>query len=235
MQEKKEKRQKGIQDTLEIEKKNHQEEVKKLNKSITDLKNQVTEKITLIERLKKEKEALSKRLAEVKDAFLNIFCGPKFRAAVNAIIERFNGDQNRFTVPQKNRIEESLSGEVTINDRKALGKDAVDVAKIITDDKAEWVYIPKEVDEIAEKKWDENQARLRAAADAVIRLSSTSGVKHFDQAGAAAIDEYLEIDGTSVDDIWEEASSKVGYWADYAKRELHNYTKGVSQSAQLRM
>lgn len=235
IQEEKNKRQKAIQDALENEKKNHQEEVKKLNKSITDLKNQVTEKITLIEKLKKEKEALSKRLAEVKDAFLNIFCGPKFRAAVNAIIERFNGDQNRFTVHQKNRIEESLSGEDTINDRKALGKDAVDVAKIITDDKAEWVYIPKEVDEIAEKKWDENQARLRAAADAVIRLSSTSGMKHFDAAGMEAIDAYLNTDTGHVDDIWDEAAGETGYWSEYAKKALYAYAQGEHIKTGLRL
>ena len=220
---------------MDAENKKHQEEVKKLNKSITDLKNQVTEKNTLIEKLKREKEALTKRLTEVKDAFLNIFCGPKFRSAVNAIIERFNGDQTRFTVPQKDRIEESLSGEKTINDRKALGKDAVDVAKIITDDKAEWFYIPKEVDEIAEKKWDENQARLRAAADAVIKMSKTSGMRNFEQEGKAAIDDYLEIDGTSVDDIWEEAAGETGYWSDYAKRALYNYANGESVKTGLKM
>lgn len=228
IQAEKNKRQKAIQDALDAENKKHQEEVKKLNKSITDLKNQVTEKNTLIDKLQREKEALTKRLKEVKDAFLNIFCGPKFRSAVNAIIERFNGDQTRFTVPQKDRIEESLAGEKTINDRKALGKDAVDVAKIITDDKAEWFYIPKEVGEIAEKKWDENQALLRAAADTVIKMSKTSGMRHFDAAGLATIDAYLSTDAGTVDDIWAEAAGETGYWSDYAKRALYAYVNGES-------
>ena len=159
---------------------------------------------------------------------MNIFCGPKFRSAVNAIIERFNGDQTRFTVPQKDRIEESLAGEKTINDRKALGKDAVDVAKIITDDKAEWFYIPKEVGEIAEKKWGENQALLRAAADTVIKMSKTSGMRHFDAAGLATIDAYLSTDAGTVDDIWAEAAGETGYWSDYAKRALYAYVNGES-------
>ena len=111
---------------------------------------------------------------------------------------------------------------------QALGKDAVDVAKIITDDKAEWFYIPKEVGEIAEKKWDENQALLRAAADTVIKMSKTSGMRHFDAAGLATIDAYLSTDAGTVDDIWAEAAGETGYWSDYAKRALYAYVNGES-------
>ena len=125
-------------------------------------------------------------------------------------------------------IETSLATEQTIDDRKGLGKDAVYIARIITEDHDKWVRIPAEVDQIAEKKWDENRAKLDAAAAAVIRMSNTSGMKNFDQAGRTAIDEYLKIEGASVDDIWDEASSKVGYWADYAKRALYAYAKGES-------
>lgn len=233
IQEEKEKSKTAVEDAINAENIKHQQKVNELNKSITDLKNQVKEKNTLIEKLRKEKEALRKRLSEVKEAFLNVLCGPKFRAAVNSIVERFNFDQTRFTDTQKGRIEDCMSGEKTIDNRKALGKDAVEVARIVTDDKEEWKYIPKEVDEIAEKKWEESQALLREAAEAVVRVSETPGKKYFNSDEKEAIDAYLNTDAGRIEDIWEEARGRIGNWADFAKRTLYNYAEGIGQVRQI--
>lgn len=222
-----EKGKEAVSTAVAEEKSKNQTTINKLNKKITSLQGELDEKQRLIDRLEKEKKALLERIKSIKDGILNFF-GPKFRAAVNSIVDRFNGNQSWFTYPQKDVIETSLATEQTIDERKGLGKDAVYIARIITEDHDKWVRIPAEVDQIAEKKWDENRAKLDAAAAAVIRMSNTSGMKNFDQAGRTAIDEYLKIEGASVDDIWDEASSKVGYWADYAKRALYAYAKGES-------
>lgn len=222
-----EKGKEAVSTAVAEEKSKNQTTINKLNKKITSLQGELDEKQRLIDRLEKEKKALLERIKSIKDGILK-FCGPKFRAAVNSIVDRFNGNQSWFTYPQKDVIETILATEQTIDNRKVLGKDAVYIARIITEDHDKWVRIPAEVDQIAEKKWDENRTKLDAAAAAVIMLSNISGMKNFDQAGRTAIDEYLKIKGASVDDIWDEASSKVGYWPDYAKRALYAYAKGES-------
>lgn len=222
-----EKGKEAVSTAVAEEKSKNQTTINKLNKKITSLQGELDEKQRLIDRLEKEKKALLERIKSIKDGILKYF-GPKFRAAVNSIVDRFNGNQSWFTYPQKDVIETSMATEQTIDNRKDLGKDAVYIARIITEDHDKWVRIPAEVDQIAEKKWDENQTKLDAATDAVIRMSNTLEMKNFDQAGRTAIDEYLKIKGASIDDIWDEASSKVGYWSDYAKRALYAYAKGES-------
>lgn len=121
------------------------------------LKALLTQKEALIQKLQNEKNVLVERIKSLKDSFMKSVFGPKFRAAINAIVERFNGDQDRFTRSQKNVIESCLDGEKTLEARKDLGKDAVAVAHVMTEDPEEWEIIPAEVDEIAEKKWEDNQ------------------------------------------------------------------------------
>jgi hypothetical protein len=227
IQKEKEKGKEAVSTAVSEERTKSQAQVKKLNEKISSLQGELEERQKLIDKLKREKEALLQRIKSIKEGILNYF-GPKFRAAVNSIVDRFNSNQSWFTHSQKDVIETSMAVEDTIKARKELGKDAVYIARVITEARGEWERIPAEVDQIAEKKWGENRAKLDAAADAVIRLSSTSGMRNFDQAGKAAIDEYLEIDGASVDDIWDEAASETGYWADYAKRALYNYANGES-------
>ena len=121
------------------------------------LKALLTQKEALIQKLQNEKNVLVERIKSLKDSFMKSVFGPKFRAAINAIVERFNGDQDRFTRSQKNVIESCLDGEKTLEARKDLGKDAVAVAHVMTEDPEEWKIIPAEVEEIAEKKWEDNQ------------------------------------------------------------------------------
>ena len=234
IQKEKDKRQPAIDEAVSELNKKHQAQVKVLNQKISTLQGQLDEKEKLIDKLKREKEELLKRIKAIKDSFMNTLFGPKFRAAVDAVIERFNGNQNWFTRPQKGTIETSLATESTIEDRKSLGKDMVDVARIIVEDPDEWKRIPAEVDQIAEKKWDENQALLQTAANAVVDLSKTSGRKSFSPSESAAIDAYLQ-SGGSTNDIWDAAKHDVGYWGDYAKRVLDSYGKGQTQAAGLKI
>lgn len=234
IQKEKDKRQPAIDEAVSELNKKHQAQVKVLNQKISTLQGQLDEKEKLIDKLKREKEELLKRIKAIKDSFMNTLFGPKFRAAVDAVIERFNGNQNWFTRPQKGTIETSLATESTIEDRKSLGKDMVDVARIIVEDPDEWKRIPAEVDQIAEKKWDENQALLQTAANAVVDLSKTSGRKSFSHSESAAIDAYLQ-SGGSTNDIWDAAKHDVGYWGDYAKRVLDSYGKGQTQAAGLKI
>lgn len=234
IQREKDKRQPAIDEAVSELNKKHQAQVKVLNQKISTLQGQLDEKEKLIDKLKREKEELLKRIKAIKDSFMNTLFGPKFRAAVDAVIERFNGNQNWFTRPQKGTIETSLATESTIEDRKSLGKDMVDVARIIVEDPDEWKRIPAEVDQIAEKKWDENQALLQTAANAVVDLSKTSGRKSFSPSESAAIDAYLQ-SGGSTNDIWDAAKHDVGYWGDYAKRVLDSYGKGQTQAAGLKI
>lgn len=211
------------------ERSKNQAHVNSLNQKISSLKGQLEERDRLIEKLKMEKETLLERIKAIKVGILNFF-GPRFRAAVNAIVDRVNNNQERFTRPQKGTIETSLEVEKDLDGRKALGNDAVKIAHIITEDKDKWTVIPEEVNEIAENKWDENQERidlLSEAADAVVSLSRASGKKDFDSSEKAAIDAYLETGG-SVDDIWEEAKPHTGNWDAYAKRVLYAYAHGES-------
>ena len=211
------------------ERSKNQAHVNSLNQKISSLKGQLEERDRLIEKLKMEKETLLERIKAIKDGILNFF-GPRFRAAVNAIVDRVNNNQERFTRPQKGTIETSLEVEKDLDGRKALGKDAIKIAHIITEDKDKWTVIPEEVNEIAENRWDENQKRidlLSEAADAVVSLSRASGKKDFDSSEKAAIDAYLETGG-SVDDIWEEAKPHTGNWDAYAKRVLYAYAHGES-------
>ena len=227
IQKEKEKRTEAVSTAVSEERSKNLVQIKKLNENISSLQGELEEKQRLIDRLKREKEALLERIKSIKEGISNFF-GPKFRAAVNSIVDRFNSNQSWFTYAQRNVIETSMAVEDTIKARKELGKDAVYIARIITEERDEWKRIPAEVNQIAEKKWGENRAKLDAAADAVIKLSSTSGMRNFDLAGKAAIDEYLEIDGTNVDDIWDEAAGETGYWSDYAKRALYHYANGES-------
>lgn len=222
----------AVKTAVAEEKSRNQSSINQLNQKISTLQKELEERESLIERLKAEKEALLERIRNIKNGILNFF-GPKFRAAVNAIIERATGEQSWFTRSQKNVIETSLAVENTIEARKGLGKDAVEVAKVLVEDPDEWEYIPAEVTQIAEKKWDENQEKLAAAAAAVIRLSSSASLKNFDQEGREAIDAYLEV-GT-VDDIWEVAESKAGTWAKNAKETLYNYANGETMSTGLKV
>ena len=222
----------AVKTAVAEEKSRNQSSINQLNQKISTLQKELEERESLIERLKAEKEALLERIRNIKNGILNFF-GPKFRAAVNAIIERATGEQSWFTRSQKDVIETSLAVENTIEARKGLGKDAVEVAKVLVEDPDEWEYIPAEVTQIAEKKWDENQEKLAAAAAAVIRLSSSASLKNFDQKGREAIDAYLEV-GT-VDDIWEVAESKAGTWAKNAKETLYNYANGETMSTGLKV
>lgn len=234
IQREKDKRQPAIDAAVSEVNEKHQAQVKILNEKISSLQGKLKEKERLIDRLTKEKEELLKRIKAIKDSFMNTIFGPKFRAAVTAIIDRFNGNQDWFTLPQKGIIETSLATESTIESRKELGKDAVDVARIIIEDPDEWKRIPAEVDQIAENKWDENQALLQKAAAAVVSVSKTSGRKNFTPEEGEAVGAYLKTGG-SADDIWNAAKDNVGYWGDYARRVLNAYASGQTISQGLKV
>lgn len=225
----------SIKKAVEEERKKNQTHVNSLNQTISSLRGALEEKDKLIKKMKEEKEALLKRIKTIKDAIFETF-GPKFKAAVKAIMERAN-DSNlwRFTRDQKKNVETSLYTQKTVEERKDLGKEAITYAKILLEDDSEWTVIPKEVDEIAENKWEENQRiyeLLSKAADAVVSLSKTAGKKNFDPTEQAALNAYLETGG-SVKDIWEAAKDNVGNWGDYAKRTLDAYGRGESMKTGL--
>lgn len=225
----------SIKKAVEEERKKNQTHVNSLNQTISSLRGSLDEKDKLIKKMKEEKEALLKRIKAIKDAIFETF-GPKFKAAVKAIMERAN-DSNlwRFTRDQKKDVETSLYTQKTVEERKDLGKEAITYAKILLEDNSEWTVIPKEVDEIAENKWEENQRiyeLLSKAADAVVSLSKTAGKKNFDSTEQAALNAYLETGG-SVKDIWEAPKDNVGNWGDYAKRTLDAYGRGESMKTGL--
>lgn len=246
IQREKEKVQPAVDAAVAETNKQHQATVAKLNTQISSLKKQLTERDDRIDELEKEKKTLLERIKALKEAFIKAAFGPKFRAAVNAIIERFNDNLDRFTRPQKATIETILATENTVADRKALGKEAVDMAHVLTEDKDKWTVIPAEVDEIAEEKWEENQARvekravlLDAAVDAVVSMGNNTGQKNFNQSQLEAIEDFIGFDGGDrqelCDEIWEEARQHIKYdgWQRIARRALDSLANGYSNNVGL--
>lgn len=210
----------------------HQQEVNRLNSKISSLNNQLMEKDKKIQELEDEKKTLLQRIKAIKDAIVATF-GPKFKAAVKAIMERAEGDMWRFTRSQKKDVETSLLTQKSVDSRKELGKEAITYAKILLEDNSEWERIPAEVDQVADGKWDSHQELLDAAAAAVVTLSQTSGKKNFNATEQATINAYLN-DGGIIGEIWEAAKPDVGYWSDYAERVLKAYGSGETISQGLK-
>ena len=210
----------------------HQQEVNRLNSKISSLNNQLMEKDKKIQELEDEKKTLLQRIKAIKDAIVATF-GPKFKAAVKAIMERAEGDMWRFTRSQKKDVETSLLTQKSVDSRKELGKEAITYAKILLEDNSEWERIPAEVDQVADGKWDSHQELLDAAAAAVVTLSQTSGKKNFNATEQATINAYLN-DGGTIGEIWEAAKPDVGYWSDYAERVLKAYGSGETISQGLK-
>ena len=210
----------------------HQQEVNRLNSKISSLNNQLMEKDKKIQELEDEKKTLLQRIKAIKDAIVATF-GPKFKAAVKAIMERAEGDMWRFTRSQKKDVETSLLTQKSVDSRKELGKEAITYAKILLEDNSEWERIPAEVDQVAEGKWDAHQELLDAAAAAVVTLSQTSGKKNFNATEQATINTYLN-DGGTIGEIWEAAKPDLGYWSDYAERVLKAYGSGETISQGLK-
>ena len=173
-----------------------------------------------------ENTILKTRLLNLKTGMFELYDANK-RNAINAIIERSNAE--RFTIEQKKRIDTALSQEETIDGKISVGKNLVNIARLLLEDPYEMTNISQEIECIAEGTWHPVNIQLRdAAVSAIIARTEDPGAKHFTIQQYNAILAYIQDSGKpaseAVSELWRHAESRINAidgWKALTLRDLN--------------
>ena len=192
------------------------------------------------ESLKKAYQDLVNRLKPVKDLVFALL-SLNFRKVIQIILDQWKAGLKEFTKELKEFIQDAMSYETTVENRKRYVEDAFKGAKAIALTDTKWTAkeealkpLYDDAMRIADGTWESHRQEgqqlkqlLSDAANAVIAVSNTPNKKSFNPVEEASIDAYLA-EGGSIDEIWNVAKDNLGTWDEYAKRVLYAYVNGES-------
>ena len=178
-----------------------------------------------------ENTILKTRLLNLKTGIFELY-DTNTQSAINAIIERIHTD--RFTIEQKERIDAALSLEETIADKISVGKNLVNIARLLLEEPYEMTNISQEIEHIAEGAWHPVNIQLRdAAVSAIITRTEDPGAKHFTVQQYDAILAYIQdsdkATSEAVSELWSIAESRINAidgWKSLTLRDLKQIGSG---------
>jgi hypothetical protein len=174
-----------------------------------------------------ENTILKTRLINLKTGMFELY-DTNTQNAINAIIERSNAE--RFTVEQKRRVEAALSTENTIDSKKFIGKNLVNIARLLLEEPHEMANISQEIEHIADGTWHPVNVQLRdAAVNAIITRTEDPGAKHFTVQQYDAILAYIQDSGKSVseavNELWNIAEKQINAIDGWKEQTLTDLNK----------
>lgn len=178
-----------------------------------------------------ENTILKTRLLNLKTGMFELY-DSNTQNAINAIIERCNA--GRFTVEQKKRIDAALSQEKTIDGKISVGKNLVNIARLLMEEPYEITYISQEIEHIAEGTWQPVNIQLRdAAVNAIITRTEDPGAKHFTVQQYNTILAYVQDSDKSapeaISELWSIAEKQINAidgWKALTLRDLQALENG---------
>ena len=175
---------------------------------------------------------LVNRLKPVKDLVFALL-SLNFRKVIQIILDQWKAGLKEFTKELKDFLQEAMSYEKTVEDRKLYVKDAFKGAKAIALTDTMWTAKEEDLKplyddaiRIADGTWEKYRKKLEQhkhlfneAVKALVEMGNCSSQRHLNQEQANAIERFLSFDGGDRDglcvDIWEKASPKIhNYWRD---------------------
>lgn len=196
-------------------------------------------------RYKNAYEDLAERLKPVKDLVLALL-SLNFRKVIQIILDQWKAGAREFTKSLKDFIQEALSVEKTVNDRRLYVEDAFKGAKAIARTDVDWKAKEEDLKplyedamRIADGTWQSYHSNRKledAAVKAVASLANTPNRRYWSQDDVEAVCTYLGTvpDGrrsTAIDRLRERAAAecdiRMESWLDDVISRISQNTMGV--------